>query len=155
MQIGIESARPFAFRGANVTKCGLAFELDPYPRENWYSKAVDGKLRMDDVIRHLKEGICYIEFWYASPNDSIAKKCPTKPKGIRRMYGTKCANFIPHANKPSNPNADRFGESAIRVFDVQISEWRSFKLENVIIFRVKRRPYETDPSMERIMSNMQ
>ena len=62
------------------------------------------------------------------------------------MYGTKCTTFIPHGNKPSNPNPDRFDENAIRVFDVEISEWRSFKLENIILFRVKKLALQWAPN---------
>ena len=131
---------------ANIVKLRLFRELDPYPRENCYSKVVEGKLRIADVIQHLKEGICYIEFFYALPNGINPRKKLTKLEDIRRMYGTKCVNFIPDANRPTNPNPDRFDESAIRVFDVEISEWRSFKVENIIIFRVKRESLQWAPN---------
>ena len=130
----------------NIVKRRLFRELDPYPRENCYSKVVEGKLRIADVTRHLKEGICYIEFLYASSNGINPKTKLTKLEDIRRMYATKCANFIPDSNRPSNPNPDRFDESAIRVFDVEISEWRSFKVENIIIFRVKRESLQWAPN---------
>lgn len=142
------------FKSVNVTKCGMAIELDPYPRKDFYSKAVEGQLRMDEVIRKLEEGICYIEFVYAPSNDASARDCPTKLKDIHRMYGTKLPIFIPRANRTSNLNANQFDENVIRVFDVETSEWRSIKLETVILFRVKRQPYGADPSMEVVMSNM-
>merc|ERR1719361_415572 len=142
------------FKSVNVTNCGIAIELDPYPRDDLYSKAVEGQLRMDEVIRHLEEGICYIEFVYAPSNDASARDCPTKLKDIHRMYGTKLPIFIPRANRPSNLNPNQHDENVIRVFDVETSEWRSIKLETVILFRVKGQPYGADPSMEVIMSNM-
>ena len=135
----IQAGYEYAWRKINVPKCGLCFDMDPYPRDSVFSKIFQGRLleqlTLEEITGHLKRGIIYVEFLYSDQS------------AVRKMYCTKADVFIPTSIQPKTANPNRFDSKAIRAFDVEKSEWRSFKMENVLKIRIKRDPYNSGPDM--------
>ena len=139
MQAGIE----LAWRKVDVPKCGMCFDMDPYPRDSVYSKVFQKRLleplSTADITSYLENGIVFVEFLKSHSTS-------------RKMYCTKANLFIPRTSQPKGSNPNRFDEQAIRVFDLDESEWRSFKKENLLKLRIKRNPYTFGPDMLQVVA---
>ena len=72
----------------------------------------------EDVVKALRENKCVVSF--------------TKVNGEKRdMYCTLKGDLIPEDKRPKDPNKT-YSEEVIKVFDLLKSEWRSFKVANII-----------------------
>ena len=139
----ISQEKTFALSRVEIPNCGFALDLDPYPRNSVFSRKIEGKLiksvTLDEIQEYLESGIVYVEFSKLAGDE-------------RKMYCTKSNNFIPQSKKPVNVNPNRYDRTAIRVFDVDLCEWRSFKLESVVKIWIKRSPYQSGPDMRYVLS---
>lgn len=75
----------------------------------------------EDVLQKLRTGEATVRF--------------TKVDGTERtMRCTLSEGSIPADKQPKNKEAGSTAGSALRVFDLDIGEWRSFRLESVISY---------------------
>lgn len=68
-------------------------------------------------------------------NDIMFLKFTKADGSIREMYATKSLDIIPKEKHPKGTEK-QLSNTVIRVFDVDINEWRSVKEENIIEAKV-------------------
>lgn len=74
----------------------------------------------------LRKGIVYLEFEKADGS-------------IREMRATLCQELIPDDKQPKGKRAPSEAEELgelIKCYDVDIDEWRSFRLDSVILYSI-------------------
>ena len=81
-------------------------------------------LTRDDMLTALREG---------EVNLSFEK---VKDGAIREMRATLVQDSIPADKMPKGGTVDQAvgGETTLRVFDLDLSEWRSFRIDKVLTF---------------------
>lgn len=81
-------------------------------------------LTRDDMLTALREG---------EVNLSFEK---VKDGAIREMRATLVQDSIPADKMPKGGTVDQTvgGETTLRVFDLDLSEWRSFRIDKVLTF---------------------
>lgn len=57
----------------------------------------------------------------------------------RKMSCTTKADKIPETHQPKNENTTTLNEGVIRVFDVEVEGWRSFRVDSVKSFGLKEK----------------
>jgi len=81
-------------------------------------------LSRDDMLSMLREGTVKLSFE------------KVKDGAIREMTATLVQDSIPADKMPKGGTVDQTvgGESTLRVFDTDIQEWRSFRIDKVLTF---------------------
>jgi len=80
-------------------------------------------MNKEQMVNYLDSGICQIVF--------------TKVDGTERiMHGTRATAFIPEDKRATSDTQNTDTDNIIRVFDVQIGEWRCFRVDSVKKFTV-------------------
>jgi hypothetical protein len=74
------------------------------------------KYKRNEVVQLLGSGVCDINFFKLSGE-------------VREMRATRATQFIPKDKLPKDNTVEKDGP--IRVFDLDLKEWRSFVLENL------------------------
>lgn len=81
---------------------------------------MENDMTLEKMLEQLRSGTSFVKFKKVNGED-------------REMYCTLDPEFIPEAYKPKEPSKTNSG-GAIRVFDVSIQQWRSFRFDSVITF---------------------
>lgn len=140
------------FPALSVPKCGVCFDLHPFPSdgddEGWtrtFGAAYEWTA--EKLVAFLKKGIVKVVFTKLSNGKE------------RILYGTKNAKFIPADKRPKEDEFDGTDDEGltegagrrgagrtdnpnwVRMFDVEIGQWRSCRLETISEVRVKFQPY--------------
>jgi len=69
--------------------------------------------------------------------DNLVEVEFTKVNGdLRKMKCTKAAVHIPDDKLPAGNNISKLNEDVIRVYDVDVGDWRSFRADSIKTFRV-------------------
>ena len=82
------------------------------------------KFEYENVVNTLREGIVRLSF------------VKVKDGQIRNMRATLNTKFIPEAKMPktdANANTEK-NQLAVRVFDLDIEDWRSFRVDSLQTF---------------------
>jgi len=129
-----------------VPKSGKTFDLHPFPSEPdcydegqtvvYTKKERELSLSMKDLEKELATGIVYVVF----------RKLNGKE---RTLYGTTNKGFIPEEEHPkSDPDhegSQQVGEDQVKMFDIDLQEWRSCRYSKISQVRVKLHTYNTFP----------
>lgn len=78
----------------------------------------------DEMLNTLRESVVDLSFE------------KVKDGAIREMRATLKQGLIPEDKMPKSGSVDQSvgGESTLRVFDLDLNEWRSFRIDKVISF---------------------
>ena len=79
-------------------------------------------MEAQEVVDLLKQGVVSLSF------------TKVKDGAVRNMLATLRADLIPEDKMPKSGNLDEsvVGQSAVRCFDVDLGEWRSFRPDTLI-----------------------
>lgn len=70
-------------------------------------------------------------------NDNLVEVEFTKVNGdLRKMKCTKAVVHIPDDKLPAGNSISKLNEDVIRVYDVDVGDWRSFRADSIKTFRV-------------------
>lgn len=82
------------------------------------------KFEYDDVTKTLRENIVRLSF------------TKVKDGQVRNMRATLDTKFIPEEKMPktdANANTEK-NQIAVRVFDLDLNDWRSFRVDSLLTF---------------------
>jgi len=79
-------------------------------------------LDRDSILEQLREGIVNLSF------------TKIKDGAVRNMTATLRTEMIPEDKIPKNGKMEGNGESAVRCFDLDLNEWRSFRIDTLLTF---------------------
>jgi len=54
---------------------------------------------------------------------------------LRNMRGTRNLGMIPEEKHPKGDGGIREGETIVTLFDLEVDDWRSFRVENLVEYR--------------------
>lgn len=78
----------------------------------------------DEIINTLRQNIVELSF------------TKVKDGEVRNMTATLEQGYIPEEKMPKSGSVDQSvgGESTVRVFDLDLNEWRSFRVDSLLTF---------------------
>lgn len=79
-------------------------------------------LNRDSILEQLREGIVNLSF------------TKIKDGAVRNMTATLRTDMIPEDKMPKTGKMEGNGESAVRCFDLDLNEWRSFRVDTLLTF---------------------
>ena len=82
------------------------------------------EMTYEEIVNTLREGVVNLSF------------TKVKDGGVREMRATLVSDMIPTDKMPktdANANTEK-NQLAVRVFDLDINDWRSFRVDSLLTF---------------------
>lgn len=98
------------------------YELKFTSAEQFLNEGLEG-LR-EDILTCLREEVVNLSFE------------KVKDGQVRQMQATLRSDLIPEDKKPKGGSVDQSvgGDKTVRVFDLDLNEWRSFRIDKLLTF---------------------
>ena len=74
------------------------------------------------ILEALSEGIVDLQFKKVNGD-------------LRNMRGTRKLDLIPEEKRPTTEDKRELNETIVVLFDLEVKDWRSFRIENLIEYR--------------------
>ena len=85
---------------------------------------MENEMTYDEIVNTLRESVVNLSF------------TKVKDGGVREMKATLVSDMIPEDKMPktdANANLEK-NQVAVRVFDLDLNEWRSFRVDSLLTF---------------------
>lgn len=80
------------------------------------------ELTYDQIVNILRENTVNLSF------------TKVKDGGVRKMKATLNSELIPSEKRPKTEGSETKNESVVKVFDLDLNEWRSFRPDTLLTF---------------------
>lgn len=78
--------------------------------------------KRQEILETLSKGIVDLQF--------------TKVNGdLRNMVATRAIDLLPEDKRPDSEDKREQNETIVTVFDLEVNDWRSFRIENLVEYR--------------------
>lgn len=74
------------------------------------------------ILDALNEGVVHLQFKKVNGD-------------LRNMVGTRCFDRIPEDKHPKTEDKREQNETIVVLFDLEVNDWRSFRIENLVEYR--------------------
>jgi len=130
----------FLYPFVDVPKAGKVYDLFPFPVEgdNYDDSQTrvytEEELSKEEIEQELAKGIVCVKFLKLNGEE-------------RTLRGTTNRGFIPTSlhGRSTEVGQRRRANDQIKIFDVDLQSWRSFRFSSILQLRLRLHPYDTCP----------
>lgn len=78
--------------------------------------------KRQEILNFLKDGVVDLQFKKVNGD-------------LRNMRGTRKLDLIPEEKRPTTEDKRELNETIVVLYDLEVNDWRSFRIENLIEYR--------------------